>query len=323
MVDNALHPAYSVETIRDFLATLYKTMPENLAQQTEDALTQVFTFQVNATSYVMRISANGMGQRFRLQTYLQTRYGSPSLPILVVSHYGTIHDHHYGIMEKPAGEILDTFKNLDISTAIDNLIQAHDAIRTADVSDTSGYGWLLDETWNGYHASWHEHLRYVASEEPETMFYHQWHHLFEDTFLERDVFDALYTRMESLLCHCPEDRYLSHAMFGLSNAIGQENGTINAVINWTDAGYRDFVFDVAYADYWWDNDIASRFIAHWSAIGLDVPDARERLLCYQLYTGLDGMRFFAKVNQEDGYRYNHTRIERAIAAYEHHSANPA
>jgi aminoglycoside phosphotransferase (APT) family kinase protein len=69
------------------------------------------------------------------------------------------------------------------------------------------------------------------------------------SFLERDVFDLIYGHMTRLLDNCPEERYLVHGGYGFSNVIAHE-GKITAIVDWMHAMYGDFVYDIAWLNFW-------------------------------------------------------------------------
>ena len=155
---------------------------------------------------------------------------------------------------------------------------------------------------------WREALAQIREEEEEWDFYGRWHALFRETFLERELFDDLYARMVRLLEVCPEDRYLVHTCPGLANVMAHD-GAITGVLDWLEARFGDFLFDVATLDFWSPRSrFADRFAEYYRGRGRIVPNYRQRLLCYHLYTGLDGLRFHAKNRDEDGYRWIRDRI---------------
>ena len=90
--------------------------------------------------------------------------------------------------------------------------------------------------------------------------------------------------------------------------IGQHN-QITGVVEWTDALYGDFVFDVASLVLWYPElDFASHFAAHIARQGLSVPNLDQRLRCYQLYISLDALRFFAKQNHPQLLNWTQERL---------------
>jgi hygromycin-B 4-O-kinase len=114
--------------------------------------------------------------------------------------------------------------------------------------------------------------------------------------------------MENLLSYCPNDRYLVHGGYGFGNLL-VVNGRVTAVLDWLDAKYGDFVYDVAWLDFW-DSERGYRelFQAHYAEQGTDVSNLERRLLCYQGYIALDGMRFFAKSDNADAYKWTRDHI---------------
>ena len=145
-------------------------------------------------------------------------------------------------------------------------------------------------------------------EEEDWNFYGKWHTLFDNTFLERDVFDSIYRKMSRLLDSCPEERYLVHGGYGFSNVIAHE-GSITGVLDWIDAKYGDFVYDIAWLNLWSPEvNFGELFRQFHHQQGVSIPAYDERLRCYQCYISLDALRFFAKSNQPDAYQWARKRI---------------
>ncbi len=145
-------------------------------------------------------------------------------------------------------------------------------------------------------------LSRIDKEEDERDYFGKWHSLFEDTFLDRDLFTRIYQHMQHLLDFCPTERYLVHGNYSFKNTLAQ-NGKITAVVDWVDARYGDFVYDIAGLDFWcpWLH-LPERFQHYYQQQQREVPFYQERLLCYQCYMALVGMRFFAASGQEEAYR---------------------
>ena len=304
---NPIKPQLQESDIRHLLHDLFSVDVVNFAPIGEGQTATAYAFSQGGQDYVIRFTAHDLEFRFQQEQTIAQRFASPALPIPKVMHIGEFGGYAFGVAEKAAGQALQHYERTTWERALPNLLRVHDAIRTADISCARGFGWGKPDG-AGMFTSWHEHLRFVYEEEPEGMFYHKWHWMFDETFLERDVFDAGFKRMAALLSICPEERFLVHGGFGLSNVLGLVDGTITAVVDWTDVRYGDFVFDVAYADCWWDIGIAEAFAAHFAALGLDVPHFQERVRCYQIYTFLDAMRFFAKIDNADSYRHVRQRL---------------
>jgi hygromycin-B 4-O-kinase len=76
-----------------------------------------------------------------------------------------------------------------------------------------------------------------------------------------------------------------------------------------DARYGDFLYDVAWLDFGSPEDgWQELFREHYALIGRQVPSYRERVLCYQCYIALDGLRFHAKGRDKPSYDWVRERI---------------
>ena len=206
-----------------------------------------------------------------------------------------------------SGRILDQLSEEEYLQLLPSLMETLDAIHQTDVSVATGYG-SFNEQGVGLVSSWPEHMRHVYEEEDERWFYGKWHTLFETTFLERDLFDRIYEEMDSLLIYAPTKRFLVHADFGSDNALA-ENGKITAVLDWANAVYGDFLYDVAWLDMWSPElGINGRFRHYYQTQNRHIPHYDERFRCCQCYIALDSFRFYAKIGNEAMYQWMRNRI---------------
>ena len=103
-------------------------------------------------------------------------------------------------------------------------------------------------------------------------------------------------------------RRRSNGDFGFGNILVND-GALTAVFDWLNAAYGDFLFDVAWLDFWdVETDYAAIFRDHYEVKGVRVPNYEERLRCYQLYDGLNALRFFAKQGNAGAYRWTRDRL---------------
>jgi hygromycin-B 4-O-kinase len=71
-----------------------------------------------------------------------------------------------------------------------------------------------------------------------------------------------------------------HGGYGFNNMLA-ENGAVTAVLDWTEAMYGDFLYDVAWLNFWDPgHDYQAIFRADYAERGFAVPDFEQRLLCY-------------------------------------------
>jgi hygromycin-B 4-O-kinase len=114
--------------------------------------------------------------------------------------------------------------------------------------------------------------------------------------------------MAGLLDSCPEERWLVHGNYGFGNVLARE-GRVTAVLDWIDAKYGDFVYDLAWLDFWApQRDYPGHYLLRRPDKSPEIPRFAERLRCYKLYIGLDALRFFAKAGREDAYRFARERV---------------
>lgn len=271
-------------------------------------IARTFFFKAHDQDYVVRFNRDTMGAaNFPMEAYIYANYASPRIPIPEILHLGRHGDLHYAISRRVLGDPLLTLPYPEYRGMISVLLDTLDAIHGVEVVGRQGYGTFTDDGV-GLFPSWRESLAVIREEEESWDFCGKWHHLFEDSFLERDLFDRVYNRMFGLLEHCPEERHLVHGGYDLSNVL-RHKGRITGVLDWLDAKYGDFVYDVTWLEFWTPGEgyvalCRSRYAAR---VGV-APGFDQRVLCYHCYQGLSGMLFCAKADDQDGYGWVRERI---------------
>lgn len=279
---------------------------EDLVVVSGGQIAQTYGFLAGGERYILRFVQH-MGANLDKELFIQRLLASSQVPFPPILSIGRFGDLHYAISRRMPGKPLTDLPLEEYEEVIPSLMQTLDAIHAVDVRATSGHG-IFSDHGTGFFPSWRNYLTSIREEEPEWDFYGKWHTLFDTTFLEREVWEAIYARMVSLLDFCPEERSLVHGGYGYGNVLA-ENGRVTAVLDWLDAKYGDFLFDVACLDFWSDElDFRGRFAAHYAERGVATPRYAERILCYQSYLTLDAMRFFAKRQNEEAYRWVRDRI---------------
>ncbi len=258
-----------------------------------------------AHEYILRFNPP-MLIGFEKEAYVYERFASPLIPIPRVVFTGRHGNLNFAITEKAPGRNLLQIPRDEYMALIPELIDVLDAIHGSPVSDNRGYG-IFDGSGVARWPSWRAYLESVM-DEPEGDFFSGWHSLFEDSFLDRDLFERLYGQMLQLAEHCPDERYLVHCVYGYANVLA-EDGRITAVLDWISAAYGDFLYDVAWLDFWSAADgWRERFQEHYLSQGREVPHYRERILCYQCYIALNSLKFYAKVGAKPSYDFAAGRI---------------
>lgn len=268
---------------------------------------RAFAFTAAGRAYVVRVSAFAhAAEAFAKDDYAWRHFASPALPIPRVVTIGQSGDGHYAISERVVGGRLEALPRAARRALLPATLDTFDAIARADVRASRGYG-SWDREGNGEVPSWHDFL--VAAIENKTEgFYQNWHALFRDSFLERDVYETVYRRMLQLTEYCPEERALLHCDYHFDNVL-TDGQRITGVIDWGNACYGDPLYDVAWLGRWWsisqgDRDAAALLRARHGA----APYYDERVACYECHFGLDDLRFYAKTGRREQYERMRDRL---------------
>jgi len=302
-----LRPEVEDREILDLLARHFDSPVEHLERVKGGQIARTFAFDVGSERFILRINRR-LGANVEKEAFVTRLLAGSGIPIPTIVHHGRMGAGlFFSISREIAGTPLSALDRPGIEALTPALIEMLDAIHAIDVRHTSGYGPAGDDG-NGLFPTWRRSLMAVRDEEPEWDFYGKWHVMFETTILERDVFDRCFEQMERLLSFCPEDRSFIHGNVGFGNVLAQ-GGRITAVLDWQEAGYGDFLYDIAHLDFW---DVDAGWVDlirdHYDQRGLAVPAFHERVHCYQLHTGLNALRFFAKREDEEAYRWTRYRL---------------
>jgi hygromycin-B 4-O-kinase len=244
---------------------------------------------------VARFSATD--EDFRKDHFAQ-RWASPALSIPRVLQLGQTDDgEFYAISERAHGEFIEERDAAAMQRLLPSLLNTLDAACKADVSHTSGFGlWHADG--NAPHATWRAMLLDIANDPPSARTY-GWKQRLPETPLALRAFDSGYAQLQKLVDACPESRHLVHSDLLNFNVLVTDD-RISAVLDWGSSIYGDFLWDLAWFTFWqpwytaWTRvDLRGAARAHYHRIGLPVPNFEERLRCYELAIGLDGLAYQA------------------------------
>jgi hygromycin-B 4-O-kinase len=272
------------------------------------SVARTLAFRAGERDYVIRFNLDRMlNSNFPKEAYLWQRLASTPIPMPPVVQVGRLEDLHYAISLRMPGINLSNFRPHELEQLFPQIIETIYAVHQIDVGDSQGYG-VFDDHGRGMSSSWHGFLKQIVEEELEEDYFGKWHSLFDETFLERAAFEEVYQQMVRLLDFCPEDRFLVHGSLSLANMLALPD-KLTAVLDWLDARYGDFVYDIANLDYWTPVlRVRERFQQFYQQREILVPAYDERILCYQCYLTLAAMRFYAKSGQQQSYEYVRGRM---------------
>lgn len=275
---------------------------------------RAFAATAGGREYVVRLNPGAhAAESFAKDGYAWQHFASPTLPIPRVVATGETSEEYYAISDRVPGHTLAELSVAGRQTLLPGVLNALEAIGKADVRRSRGYGnW--GSSGDGLYPSWRHYLVAIAANDPDG-YYENWHALFHDSFLEREVYESVYRWMLRLVEHCPDERALIHNDFQFENIMAEEQ-RVTGVIDWANALYGDALYDVA-RWIWW-----SAQPGWWYDDGHDLmrprfgsaPRYDERITCYQLHIGLDDLRFYAKNGKRAEYDLMRGRLLTLIAA---------
>jgi hygromycin-B 4-O-kinase len=246
-----------------------------------------YAFDHDGGVHVIRFSA--YEDDFQKDRYAM-RWASPALPVPTVTDLGEAFGGHSCISTRVPGTALDDLDGGAFRGTLPSLLAMLDALRTADISDTSGFGgW--DASGAGSFATWADFLL-AAGNDDQTLRNHGWREQLAASPAGIGRFDEAFRTFETLVRRLPPVRHLIHSDLLNYNVLA-ETGQISGVLDWGCGLYGDFLYDVAWFIHYWPwypawhgIDFAGEVQRHYRAIGLDVPDFDTRIRCYRIHIGL-------------------------------------
>lgn len=269
-------------------------------------LSQAFGFGTDGGEFVVRFNKNPVG--FLRDRYAAEHFASPVLPIPRFLASGELDGLAFAITDFVPGGHLHIRAPAEYLRLLPQALDALDSLHRVDPGEVEGYDYWR-EPGRGQSATWRGYLEAVMEEETEG-FFAGWHRLFSESFLERDVYEALYRRMLALMAACPEGRWILHGDFGFDNVLA-DGERITGVIDWSDLAYGDFVYDLARIDLFSANPTVSGLLRERYAA--TTPGYAERLACYQCWISLNGMRFYALADNRAAYGWAKQQAVRHLA----------
>jgi hygromycin-B 4-O-kinase len=216
------------------------------------------------------------------------------LPIPRVLEVGAAFAGYYAIAERARGEYLDVLDAERMPRVLASLWEASAAMRDADLTGTRGFG-VWDATGMARHATWRDALLAMATDVPGSRI-SGWRRRLEQSPTGAEPFDTAYDALRELSRGLPNPRHLVHADLLNYNVLVQDE-RVAAVLDWGNAMFGDWVFDVAWFVFWqpwypaWAGIDFTRGFSH-------EPDFAVRLRCCMLAIGLDNQAYCAFKGEE-------------------------
>lgn len=289
----------TIKQVQRFLTERYKSGITDIAALSGGEWSQAFGFNHANRKLVVRF---GRHQEDYIADQHMAAYGSKQLPIPKVLEVGEAFDGYYAISERAFGVMLDDLDKSAMRRVIPSLFATLDAMRDADISNTTGYGYV-DKAGNGKSASWYDFLLTIADNKIPG---------WEDGLANSPVGIKPFEQSQKILGELARDlpvvRTLNHTDLAAFNVL-VNNDQITAVIDWANAVYGDFLYDLANFTFWGPLykplkgiDWEAEALDHYNTIGFEVPEFERRLRCCMISIGLGSMSYY-------GYKKDWTYLE--------------
>ena len=285
-------PSISVQDTTKFLQDFFSNKFIDVTLLSGGEWSQAYSFFYNNQKYVIRWCNSS--ETFEKDAFAYT-FLNRDLPVPKITHTGVKYKKYYAISEFVEGNFIESLKAEELEITIPALLRLFDALRTADLTQTSGYGgW--DKQGVGVHTSWREYLLDVKNDS-STAASSGWLVNLKRSSMGTKVFDKLYEKLEKLVIYCPEQRELIHSDLINLNLLVKDSG-INGVIDWQCSLYGDSLYDIAWFAYyapWYpqfeSTKLVERAIDHFKSTAQNTSHIEERLHCYFLHIGLGSIAY--------------------------------
>ena len=264
------------------------------------AWSRCFGFTDDGTDFVIRFGATDEDfDRDRRAA----AFASSDLPVPMVTAIGPAFAGHFAISTRARGEPLESRTAAQWPAVLPSLLAALDAMRTVDLTATVGFG-AWDRGGDAPHATWADHLVAVADDMPQRRT-HGWTRRLADSVVGSEPFNSGFAALQARVVDLPDVRHVIHGDLINRNVLVDADA-ITAVFDWGCSAYGDFLYDIAWLEFWspWHPalaalDIVPRAMAHLATIGVEVEAADERMRCCLLHIGLDNVAYTAHTGAED------------------------
>ncbi len=274
---------------------------------------RAYAFHSRGRDYVLRLNnALYAAEGFAKDAYAYAHFASATVPIPQLFLTGQRGDDWFAISARARGRSLATCSVAERRAVFPALLDTLDAFSQAALGAASGYGpW--GAAGNAPYPYWYDYLAAIV-ENDSAGYFQDWHRLFTESFLERDLYQKVYAVMLRLLVACPEERSLIHNDYWFENIIVAD-GQVTGVIDWANALYGDPLYEIARLSWgaawpgWWYPDGAAVLAKRYGTL----PHFAQRLAAYQCHLALEDLRFYAKTGKTAEYAWARDRLLSLLA----------
>ena len=232
-----------------------------------------------------------------LKDKLASQFTSDNLPIPKILSMGQLNeDSFYVISNCCPGQIFNSLSLKQQKMLLPAIFNTLLAIFKTDISRYSNYG-PVNIQFDGTFDSWGSYI--LSIDNPKITY--NWNEILNKPFFDQDSYNYYKNLIVFLTPSLPTTRYLVHGDFGFDNLLVQES-EVTGVIDWGEAKLGDFLYDVAWLDFWSkDINFSRQFKPLFQSAGLDTTHYEQRIQCYLSKIALDSLAIAAHFNDRVDY----------------------
>jgi hygromycin-B 4-O-kinase len=296
-----------LKEIEAFLKTNFSDSISHIGVINGGERSKAYVFLSSGIKYIFRINNHDDG--FKKDEYAFEHF-SEFVPIPKILKIDSFKDGYYSISEFCSGSPLTNDNRELSSTLIEDIFTVADKIHSVPISTKTGYG-VADTNGNTNYHSWEEWIlkaNTVVTKDDGS--FYSWNEVKKIPFVDEKIIIRLFAQIKDLAQFIPLEKQLIHCDFGPGN-IMVSNNLVTGVIDWNEFGYGDFLFDIAWLDFWIDKtDFKEAYRAHFQSNNLTIPFYEERMMCHKLFIGLNTLGIYSTIGWEDGYNSTLDRINK-------------
>lgn len=299
-VTGALKPSVAHHEVQPLLALHFNAVAELTALRGGET-SQAFAFHAADQEWVVRVCRFPHG--FERDHYAWQHFASPDIPIPKVRETGAYGDLFFAISERLPGRDLWSLPEPEHRRVLPLALDMLDRIHAIDVAVSKGYGeWTTPG--QGCHQSWRQFLTAPFDKQTPQPGNGQPGLLAND----QDLIARIAEQVQRLTAYCPEQRWLLHGDYGYDNVL-TDGQRITGVLDWANAGYGDYLYDIAWVGFWPVGRELTIELARRYGGGPAAEHYAQRIACYQCLIGLGSLHFFAQGGREAPYRFVRDRLD--------------
>ncbi len=283
-----------IEQATAFLQHRFSKQLSKIEYVGEGAWSRCFGFKLGQDDLVIRFGSHLADFQ---KDQIASKYATVDLPIPKVIEIGEAEGMFYAISTRVFGVPLEELDAESWIRVVPSLVRALEAMRTADISATVGFGgW--DERGVASGASWSEHLLAVDRDDPSSRT-HGWKSRLEREFPEgAKAFVRGFGRLREVVSD-KAPRNLIHCDLMNRNVLVASD-RISGVFDWGCSLYGDPLYEFALFEFWgaWYPNLDIPLLREameeaWDRAGVAPINPESRLKACHLAIGLDHIAYNA------------------------------